>query len=76
MSMKNMETTGAISYIAKYNTSDSGAKNVTFNDDQYQRNIADLKPGTLYTFDIFSVGNNSLESVGFCEVVNFTRTHH
>ena len=73
MSIKNIETTGAISYIAKYNTSDSGAKNVTF---QHQRNITDLKPGTLYTFDIFSVGNNRLESVEFCEVVNFTRMHH
>lgn len=72
-----METTGAISYIAKYNTSDSGAKNVTFEkENQHQRNITDLKPGTLYTFHIFSVGNNRLESVEFCEVVNFTRTHH
>nr|XP_022292898.1 tyrosine-protein phosphatase 10D-like isoform X5 [Crassostrea virginica] len=74
MSMINMETTGAISYIAKYNTSDSEAKNVTFEEEkQYQRNITYLKPGTLYTFDIFSVGNNSLESVEFCKVVNFTR---
>ena len=72
-----METTGAISYIAKYNSSDSGAKNVTFmKENLYQRNITDLKPGTLYTFDIFSVGNNRLESVKFCEVVNFTRMHH
>lgn len=77
MSMKNMETTGAISYIAKYNTSDSGAKNVTFKEgNQYQRIITDLLPGTLNTFHIFSVGNNRLESVEFCEVVNFTRTHH
>lgn len=72
-----MNTTGAISYIAKYNTSNSGARNVTFEEgSQYQSNITDLKPGTNYTFDIFSVGNNSLESVEFCEVVNFTRTHH
>lgn len=77
MSMINMETMGAISYIAKYNTSDSGVRNVTFmKENQYQSNITDLKPGTLYTFDIFSVGMTGLESVKFCEVVNFTRTHH
>ena len=71
-----MKTTGAISYIAKYNTSDSGVRNVTFGEEkQSQRNITDLKPGTLYKFDIFSVGNNGLESVEYCEAVNFTRTH-
>ena len=72
-----MKTTGPITYIAKYNTSNSGARNVTFEEEnQYRRNITDLVPGTLYTFDIFSVGNNGLESVEYCEVVNFTRTHH
>ena len=72
-----MNTTGAISYIAKYNTSNSGAMNVKFEkEDQYQRNITDLVPGTSYTFEIFSVGKNGLESVEYCEAVNFTRTHH